>query len=521
MNVLFVWPNKDDGFHLSLSISLLSALLKRDGHKTACFDTCFIDFGFSTPSDSQTSASIFKPVDMSAFDTKKRKVDVQKVFTEKLNSFKPDIIAVSVVSDVIEIGRQLSDIAKAWDKRVTVIWGGKGATLEVERILSFPTVDYVCRGEGIVAFPLFVNAIQSGTSPYDIGNLCYRQGSTFVMNDLYPRYDDYDSLPFIDWSLFDERSFCRPYDGKVLRGGDHMISCGCPNNCTYCINDFYHDLYGNSDMKRYSPARFVKEIKELTRTYNLGFYKFHDEDFLMKPTPYFEELAELYSAEVGVPFCCMTNPKSVTAPKVALLKKMGCVSASLGIETGDMELRKKILQRRDSRDDIIRAFKLLKGAHIRTNSYNMLGIPFETRNTYMATILLNREADVQIPQAFFFFPFKGTKLREIAIKHGFFSADDNRICDPARPALHFKDLSESELIAMWKRFTLYVKFPEVLWPFIKRSEQMDDIGRALEERLNEIFRECVMEHDGWFNHNGKLDSYISQLTTLSASKGGL
>ena len=109
-------------------------------------------------------------------------------------------------------------------------------------------------------------------------------------------------MQYYDWSIFDERLFYKPYEGKVYRGGDHMISQGCPNNCTYCLNDYYHKFYGCDLLVRYSLWRIIDELKYLTEKYHLEFYKFHDEDFLLKPRDYFEEFAERYRREVNIPF---------------------------------------------------------------------------------------------------------------------------------------------------------------------------------------------------------------------------
>jgi len=56
----------------------------------------------------------------------------------------------------------------------------------------------------------------------------------------------------------------------------------------------------------------------------------------------------------------MANFKFVTEDKVKLLKKMNCVSVPLGVETGDPEIRKNLLNRVDSLDQIKNAFHLLK-----------------------------------------------------------------------------------------------------------------------------------------------------------------
>ncbi len=148
----------------------------------------------------------------------------------------------------------------------------------------------------------------------------------------------------------------------------------------------------------------------------------------------------------------------------------------------------------------------------------MLGLPFETRETYFKTVELNRKADVQVPQIGFFFPFEKTKLRETAIENGFYDPKNEQIYDPDKPALHFKSLSEQDLKILRKRFVLYVKLPKDFWPFIERSEKTDEIGRALEKRLFEIYNTCVFEHDGWYNDEGKLEKYLSELKTIVGEK---
>lgn len=514
MKILFVWPNKDTPFYKPLSIGFFSAILKKEGHQTKCFDTSFIDFGYTTISDSTIEAKIHKPVDLSPYNLKKEKLDVDKLFLEILNSFKPDVVAFTVISDEVEIARKLSETLKGWDSSKVVIWGGKGTTVEPERILSFPAVDYVCVGEGIIAFPEFIRALSNGRSLENIKNIWHKKDETIIKNQLNPLFEDLDSLPYLDWEVFDERLFYKPYDGKVYRSGDHMITWGCPNDCTYCLNHYYHEMYGCFKLQRYSPRRIIDELKYLTDRYKIEFYKFHDEDFLLKPNSYLEELAELYAKEINIPFTCMANSKVVTEKNVKLLKKMNCNSVSLGIETGDHYLRKEVLARKDTEEEIIKAFTTFRRFGIRTLAFNMLGIPFETRDTYFQTVDLNRKANPQVPQIGFFFPFKKTHLRKIAIKNGFYNPNKEKIYDPSKPALEFKNLTQKELVMLKKRFVLYVKLPKKFWPYIERSEKLDVVGKELGEKLNEIFNETVFAHDHCFDDNGKLNIYLSELSKI-------
>jgi anaerobic magnesium-protoporphyrin IX monomethyl ester cyclase len=517
MRILFVWPNKDQFGFKPMSLSLLSAILKKGGHEVDLFDTTFMDFGFKDNTEVRKKIRIFKEVDFSGYDVVKRQVDLEETLARKLDEFRPDIVGVSALSDEIYIGFEVSGIVKKWNEKTTVIWGNKAATMAPEKVLACKDVDFICLGEGIEFMPEFVECISRKGNPGRIKNIGYRYNGKIVKNELRPYYHDPDDLPFFDWSIFDKRQFLKPYDGKVYKGGDHMIYWGCPNQCTYCINSSYRKLYGPGAgrfLRRYSVDRIIGELKYLTDNWGVNFFKFHDEDFCLKPMEYFRDLAEKYQRDIGAPFTIMANARNVTRGKVDLLKKMNCVSVTLGIETGNSKLRKEILKRRETREEIIEATKMFNDAGIRTSAFNMLAIPYENRQTVMETIELNRKAGVLYPNAGFFFPLEGTELRDIAIHNGFFDGSSDLVFRNDRPTLVFPDISGEELIALRERFVLYIKMPYVFQKYIERSERNDPIGRKLTDELYKIYDECAFVHDGKWNDNGKLKYYLNLLNSI-------
>ncbi|MDD5255858.1 MAG: radical SAM protein [Candidatus Omnitrophica bacterium] len=520
MKLLFVWPNKDSFGFKPIGLSLLSAIAKRQGWEVKLFDTTGIDLGFVDNTVSGESARIFKPVDLSSYHLNKDKIDLDAAFTGVLEDFKPDCLALTVLSDEFLIAARITKGAKRINPRLPVIWGGKYPTLNPEKTLTVHQADFACIGEGLDAFGEFLAGLNGKNGLYAIPNVWGKKNDRIVKNKLRPLKASLDDLPFVDWDIFDKRQFVKPFDGKVYVGGDHMSNWGCPYHCTYCINHFYHSLYDNKyTMRRYGTSRVVKELKSLKDKYKLEILRFHDEDFLMRPAENLAEFAQSYKDEVGLPFMIETNPKSVIAEKVRLLKEMNCVSASVAIESGDLQLRKKLLNRVDSEDDIVRAFSLFKDFGIRTSSFNLLGVPYETRETFMHTVKLNRKAGAQYPSIGFFFPFEGTVLRDEAVKGGFFDPDPgDRVYRHDRPSLVFKDLKEQELIEMRNVFVLYVKLPEPFWPFIKRSEGLDPVGVRLRKKILEIYEETVWSNNGWYKGTNREAEFLRELKALSAEE---
>ena len=524
MKILFVWPNKDAFGFKPIGLSLLSGIARQAGFEPRLFDTTGIDFGFVDNTASGESAKIFKPVDFSAHDMKKKKVNASVLFKEALSNYRPDVLAFCVLSDEHLIAAELSRVAKNLFPQLPIIWGNKYPTLNPQKVLNEFCADFVCVGEGLEAFREFLEALKEGGDLCGIPNIWAKSNGRVIKNRLRPLKQNLDDLPYADWTIYDKRHFLKPFDGKVYTAGDHMLNWGCPYHCTYCINHFYHGLYENKYMmRRYGIKRIIEEIKHLKKAYNLEFFKFHDEDFLMRPLDNLRELSRAYKDEVNIPFVIETNPKSITREKAKLLKEMNCVSASIAIETGDQKLRRDLLKRVDSESDVVRAFHLFKEFGIRTVSFNMFGIPFESRATYEETVGINRKADVQYPNIGFFYPFEGTELRDVSVREGFFDPNDETRGVYRRnvPALRFENLNEQELIEMRNVFVLYVKLPRDYFSFIKRSETQDEEGIKLRRSLLEIYDKTVWGNDGWYRDDGKKEAYLAQLKCMMNKKEGL
>jgi len=113
-----------------------------------------------------------------------------------------------------------------------------------------------------------------------------------------------------------------------------------------------------------------------------------------------------------------------------------------------------------------------------------------------------------------FFPYEGTKLRDISIENGFFDAVSDAVYREGEPNLHFKDVSRKELLEMHRCFVQYIKLPKEYSMFIRRSEVRDMIGDKLKTKLNDIYTETVFKNDGWYNDEGKKTRYLLELREL-------
>ena len=157
---------------------------------------------------------------------------------------------------------------------------------------------------------------------------------------------------------------------------------------------------------------------------------------------------------------------------------------------------------------------MLNDAGIRTSSFNMLGIPFETRSTIMETIELNRASQVQYPNTVFFYPLEKTKLKEIAIKNGFYNNRVKNIFDDINPSLNLPGISSEDLVALRERFVLYIKMPKEYYKYIERSEKPDGIGKKLTEELYKIYDESIFLKGGKWDDEGRGREYLNYMESI-------
>lgn len=502
MKILFVWPNKETLGFKPIGISILSSIALQKGYTVDLFETTFIDLGFKTNIETLEDVFVFKPTDLSSYNIVKKQASLEDEFRSKLNSFNPDIVAFSVLSDEVEVAHRCAKESKRWKPSVINIFGGKYPTISPEDAIAHDFIDFICVSEGLEAFPEWLEALKSGKDLLKIKNIWGKLNNKVVKNPIRPLSKDLDSLPYLYWGHFDKRDFIKPFNGKAYRGGDYMANWGCVYECSYCINKYLHDLHGrNAFVRRYTPERAVSELKYLKEKYQLSFFKFHDEDFLLRDAASFEKFAGLYKKELGLPFVIETNPRSVNKINARLLKEMNCVSASLGVESGNEYIRKNILKRKESREDVLKAFHTLNDVGIRTVAFLMLGLPFDSREAIFDSIELMREARVRVPNLGIFFPFEKTELREVSIKNGFYDPKEVPVYTNNIPALNQKTLTRQDLLNLRKVFNLYVKFPRSFWPLINRAEKNDAAGKEIFSILKEIYIERVRNQEDYFIDN--------------------
>ncbi|SVB39342.1 uncharacterized protein METZ01_LOCUS192196 [marine metagenome] len=502
MRILFINPNLDTGGFKPLAISVLSAMAKEAGHTVDIFDTSFFnveDYSFNRVHvDSQQAGEEvlnFIPVDYSAWNLVEVDVDLETVFTNHVRSFSPDLIALTIFSQEYALGMELLKMAKEVDSGVTTIVGGVHCYGDPQGVIANDCVDFLCMGEGEALFSKFMKGLETGHISGDqIEGLWWKDQNGEVHKSEVGPYTELDTIPYLNYEEFDDRLFYRPFNGKMYRSADHVLTRGCFERCTYCLFDKMYDTYGNSkSIRKYSIDRSISELEYLVDKHNLEFIRFHDADFLHVSPKYLREYATEYARQIGLPFVIDATPQMVSKEKVRCLKEMNCQSISVGVETGNEELRLNTLNKKATNENILNAFHIINSFDIRTVSFILLGFPFETRQYYYETIELIREARVDCPNVGFVYPFKGSALRETSIRDGHFdpTIEINGAPQYARnyPIIKNPDITVDEYKGLYRTFMFYCKFPKSYYPDIRVAERLDEAGNEMYAKLRKEYED--------------------------------
>jgi len=514
MRFFMIYPNQWATGNKPIGIATLAAVLKQAGHQFQLFD--FTQFDLSGGVGDRVAGEMsleFKQVSNPERLPPRPRMSVEEAFQlliERLDAFRSDIIGLSVLSDDYPLGLQALRHVRRYVKLPTIV-GGVHAAVDPEGIMRESCVDMVCVGEGEGAIADLAERFDGGGDLTTIANLWVKTPTGIIRNFVRPLIQDLDTLPYPDWTIYPETAFYKPFNGTVYKYGDFEMSRGCPYTCSYCINVELQQIYkgkGNYHREK-SVERVIQEIAWFKQQYGIEFLKFWDETFLLMSPERLEALAEGYSRRVGVPFAIETTASSITPRSAALLKRFGCATASLGLETGNVDLRKGVLDKNIDNTAYEQAYRLLREHGIRGVSFNMIGLPFERREDIFDTIRLNRRLGTEAQSVAIFYPYKGTPMRTFCESRGLLDKDFEftLLAQPTPDfitytqgigsVLKLSDVSREEIVRLRNYFSFYVAAPEWLWPVIDECGKPTPRSRRLSAALSACLYQKKYEPARW------------------------
>jgi anaerobic magnesium-protoporphyrin IX monomethyl ester cyclase len=489
MKILFVNSRQYLSIGINGGIAGMSTSLKLRGHETGLFDTTFL----KTKSDAENMKKLnelgttmqFKRTEYSLEDLVMDDpiVDHCEVFQGKIDEFKPDVIAVSAMTEPFDNACNLLRNIKS--DAITIV-GGVHPTIAPEDAISQNVFDIVCIGEADNTFPELLDLIQKGEDHTGVKSMWFRQSNGSIIKNLVPPRVQLDNLDTPDWGLFDKRHLFRPYLGEIYVGSFYQQSRGCPNKCSYCVDPTLATLSEDGTAKGYfrvqDPSVTIKHLTELNKNLGVNFIRFGDDTFFMAKLDHLKALHKGIKP-LGIKFSCSIFHTTISEEKIEISKDMGLVAISAGVESGSPVVRKRI-KRNYTNTQLVENFDLLHKYEIRTTTTNLIGLPDETRENVFETIELNRKLHTT-GGCFIVYPYPGTKIYD-DYKVSLRDKDGKMIPVSKAKDFSFSKMSPDELVGLMRTFNLYLHLPKAMWPVIKLAESDDDFGISVLKKLLEV-----------------------------------
>ena len=361
-----------------------------------------------------------------------------------IDEFQPDIIFWSAFSSHIHgEGEYVSiqygyEIIQDINTSAVLVAGGLQATADPSLTFrNFPAINCLIRGESELVLTQIANQIDSNSLDYSIipGTVYKNTDQEIVINKSQEIISDLDLIAPYDYSLFEDQTLLRPYNGSVLKAVDYEISRGCIFSCKYCVETVIQKYYGfdktlkggviekaGSYLRHKSAEIIFAEMQFLVRERGVQLFRSQDTNFLTIHHPTLLRLAELIqNAQLDIMLYIETRPEGITENTVKLLKRLKVDGIGMGIELAAQDFRESELNRFADQNKIIKAFSVLRENNINRTAYNVIGFPHQDEESILNTIRFNQVLDPDNITVAFFTPYLGTQQQVEGVKGDLFS----------------------------------------------------------------------------------------------------
>lgn len=400
-----------------------------------------------------------------------------KEFTQEVKRFSPDIVAFTSTTISYLKAAACMGAVKQLNPSITTVLGGVhlNATPVTTMEENAGTLDYGVIGEGERTFKELVEAIDQGKSTKGLRGIACHEDGKLVVNPPRALIPDIDTIPFPARDLLGDLSI---YAQTVMRGKgislNAITSRGCPYTCPYCDQGMFGKRW-----RAHSPGYVLSEVDHLVSGFNVQHIDFEDDTFTISKKRTIEICKGIVERNHDLTFNLCARVETLDDETLTWLKKAGCFSIFLGIESGDPEMLRFI--RRSSRELVTATVRKIKRHGIKAYGSFILGFPRETRQTARNTIDFAKSLDLDNVSFNIFTPYPGTELAAIAPQHGEVLLDWKYYSDhaPRRPFIPHSWTEEGLMSLQKQAYREFYMRPKVFMANLSRVREPQFVLSAL------------------------------------------
>ena len=344
---------------------------------------------------------------------------------EDLLGRKPyDVVLMGAMVSGYKYIKKVAEIARRTNPAAVIVAGNSVASSIHEHLLTHTAVDVAVKGEGDITTVKLLRAIEKKIPFADIPGIAFLDDERVVDTSFEEIIDDLDSIPLVDWEIFDMPFYLSkaiqdvpepyPLPKEQLQAFVVNTARGCPFRCTFCYHVFQYTKY-----RHRSPHSILKEITALQERYGVNYINFFDE-----LTFFSKEQADEFAAAVftsGLKFFWNADIRGNMFSEDDLdlltrLKEAGCLSFGYSLESANEDILRH-MNKKITVDGFKRQKRALDKAGITSFTSLVLGYPEETPETLKETFDVCHELNIY-PSVGYLLPQPGTPMYDAAREKG-------------------------------------------------------------------------------------------------------
>jgi len=370
--------------------------------------------------------------------------DVKEIIKKTL----PDVIFFSTSTCTIYKDLLVAKVAKEADRSiVSIAIGTHVMALPDETLRSSSDLDAVIYSSEWEQAAL--NAAKNLSDLKKAKGIIFRDSDgTIVKTSIQPPLVDLNDLGFPAHDKLEQELYGDP---TSKRSPKTMVmgQKACINNCSFCCQPAF---FGAPELRKRSVEYFLEELKWVQK---LSFKEvmFNDAT-LTADTDWASSLFEgMIRSNIDLTWNCSTRAERVDHEILRLMKKAGCHTIALGMESVDPVVLKNI-RKNINPEQIREAVSLIRESGMNTIFFCVVGFPGETKDSIKRTISFLSSLDTTYITLGIAVPAPGTDFFRYVEEKNYLLTKDWSLYDPMKkPVFSYPQLS-SEEIAYYSRYGL-------------------------------------------------------------------
>ncbi len=396
-------------------------------------------------------------------------------FVRLLKIKKPDVLGITVYSSDLLIVKDYLEKAKELDKGMVTVLGGPHPSAMPKESFGFygQLLDFAFVGEAELGFPFLIERLaktkhlKAGRLK-DIPGLVWREKGMIKVNE--PKFaTNLDGLGLPSWDLIKPETYPHaPIGGFVRRFpvGYILTSRSCPYQCTFCAARAIHGRV----FRRRSLKDVLKEVRYLIKKRGIKELHILDDNFTLSNDFVKNFCRSLEDEWFNFPWNCSCGLRldRVDEETLTLMKRAGCYSAAVGIESGSSRILKH-MKKNLTKDEIKKQVDLIRKVGIEVTGLFIMGYPAETKKDILETIDFAKLLNLSKATFSTFVPLPGSEMWDFLKKEGRLDPSSlNKLSYFRTDSNYMKGVSQEDFRQLQRKaFVDFYFRPKVIWSLVR------------------------------------------------------